>query len=465
MNMSMRHVAAAYVFAVCVFAFTITRGSALVRVHLKAKRRRVTAANLLQASASHASSSLNPSGSHATVLLDQRRQSQYLGQVSFGDPPQMFNVLWDTGSSNTWIWSRRCITYACTSKNRFNDALSRSYKAIEDQVINVRYGSGSIDADMGMDSVTVGDGTDTKNSITIRDQTFGQVYDETGQAFDITDMDGIIGLAFPSMSPTGADPIFDSMMKQGLLERPIFAFAFYGRAPSIASPAGVDADSHDMTGAAAVLTFGSYEPERFTGPLMPVSVQGTRYWEVKMLRIKIDGVPVGGICNNPAQDGCKVAIDSGTSGITAPSNELQTLKRALKIDPRCNNFDLLPTLSFEMARAGTDGKRVEDIVALVLEPKDYVQRRSTGWNDDSTVCSSIAVPLDVPRPRGPLWVLGDAFLRVYYTVFDRGQHTVSFAKIVKKEHVEDYHSFVGTASEIVRNMPLLRSNVRESVRL
>ncbi len=457
--------------------FRLPLCSAIVRVSLKARRRR----NLSRDNTTPATdttmptdpTSFNPSGGHATVALDQRRQSQYLGQVAFGDPPQTFNVLWDTGSSNTWIWSRRCETHACTSKNRFDDDLSKDYRSIDDQVISVRYGSGSIDADMGTDTVTIGAGRHGESSIIVHDQTFGQVFDETGMAFDITDMDGIIGLAFPSMSPTGADPIFDTMMHQGLLERPIFSFAFYGKAPSATENtdpehrvAADTADSHDATGAAAVLTFGGYDAHRFMGDLVPVSVQGTRYWEVKMLRITVDGRPVLGICDGPGQDGCKVAVDSGTSGITAPSGDLGVLNRALRIDPRCTNFDSLPVLTFEMARAGTSGERPEDVVSLALQPVDYVQRRTAaGWGGlDSDICSSVALALDVPAPRGPLWVLGDAFLRVYYTVFDRGAHTVSFARMAAERQAEETKQVdsaggeTAPASKIIRSLPLLRGN-------
>jgi len=36
--------------------------------------------------------------------------------------------------------------------------------------------------------------------------------------------------------------------------------------------------------------------------------------------------------------------------------------------------------------------------------------------------------LDIPEPMGPLWIVGDVFLRVYYNIYDLGRNRVGFAK-------------------------------------
>ena len=60
-----------------------------------------------------------------------------------GTPPQKFTVVPDTGSSNLWVYSRKCWAIPCWYHSTYSSADSSSYSKMGDE-FKITYGSGSI---------------------------------------------------------------------------------------------------------------------------------------------------------------------------------------------------------------------------------------------------------------------------------------------------------------------------------
>lgn len=80
----------------------------------------------------------------------------------------------------------------------------------------------------------------------------------------------------------------------------------------------------------------------------------------------------------------------------------------------CDSVSKMPNITF------TIGDK-----AFSLSPEQYILKSGEGI---ATICLSGFIALDVPPPRGPLWILGDVFMGVYHTVFDYGNLQLGFAK-------------------------------------
>ncbi|XP_021719732.1 aspartic proteinase A2-like [Chenopodium quinoa] len=80
----------------------------------------------------------------------------------------------------------------------------------------------------------------------------------------------------------------------------------------------------------------------------------------------------------------------------------------------CSQVSKMPPVAFTIS-----GKE------FVLRPEEYILKVGEG---SAAQCISGFTALDVPPPRGPIWILGDIFMGRYHTVFDYGNLRVGFAE-------------------------------------
>jgi saccharopepsin len=320
---------------------------------------------------------------HADVLL----MPTDFSDITIGTPPQEFKVILDTGSSNLWVPSQSCGSIACYLHSKYDSSSSSSFKKNGSE-FSIQYGSGSLSGFVSQDTVSIGD-------IKIKNQDFAEATNEPGLAFAFGRFDGILGLGFDRISVNGIVPPFYQMVNQGLLDEPVFAFYL--------------ADT--TSGAESEVVFGGVSEDHYTGKITEIPLRRKAYWEVDL-----DSVSLGDA--TAELEGTGVILDTGTSLIALPSTLAELLNKEIgatkgyngqySID--CALRDSLPDVSFKLS--GYD---------FAITPYDYILEVQGS-------CISTFMGMDFPEPTGPLAILGDAFLRKWYSIYDLGKGTVGLAK-------------------------------------
>jgi len=390
-----------------------------------------------------------------------QHKSAYYGNISIGSPPQIFAVVFDTGSGHLIIPHAACRDASCKMHRRYsakNSLTSQDISAdgeildgdVPRDQIEVGFGTGAVVGIFKRDKVclsgrdTQGPSSDVKSigkvlmqrtfnaqkvssgPLTLEDDiddtdvkpvleeeavnaTFGCLNFDFIGAIQMTDdpfaefsFDGVMGLSLPTLAHTEAMSLMESGGKAGAWSVPQLQQRMF----ALFLATTEDEDSE--------ITFGGFKPEHIaTGSTVSwcKTVEPSHgHWQ-----LPIKSMRAGGRRFQGCEDGtCVAVIDSGTSLLGVPSTFLQSLVQHLrhpargggKLTPRhCGS--VLPRLEIEL-----------DSFTLVLDPRDYSRPESLEQNTTAE-CVPMLMRIDLPTPLNPkTLILGEPLLQRYYTIFD-----------------------------------------------
>lgn len=327
-------------------------------------------------------------------------------------------MVFDTGSSDMWVPSSSCTTAStnCAAKTTFDSGSSTSYSEVAAGAksdFNIVYGSGPVTGKYGVDSVTLAD------DYTVPEQTFAQVdaTDGLGQVYQQAKFDGILGLGFPVISRNpGVNTLIPNLKEEGVLDDAVFAFYL-----------GDESEGE--------LAIGGYDEARMQGDITWVDLIYPAYWLVEMGQIKFgDTVVSTGKCGG--------IMDTGTSLIYGPQAQVMPIAKAVgaQFVPQVGLFMVgcdtpIPDLEFTVG-----GKAIKITGDKLLIHDDSGQycflgmaiMQFAGSSEIDTLgeeleekvvdeMKNLAGAPVTPVPvqyQGNTWLMGDSFLRQFYSIYD-----------------------------------------------
>jgi saccharopepsin len=276
----------------------------------------------------------------------------------------------DTGSSNLWAYSHKCVAIPCWTHPTYDSSKSSTYVA-DGRAFDITYGSGGIKGTCSKDTAKITD------DIMVTQMGFGEIDHVSGISFDVSQMSGIIGLAYKSISVDG----LDTFMDLSNLEDKSFSFYLHSNPtesymiiPGMESSGWTTVDKHNVV--------------------------EQKYWALNLSGAKQGSTAID-------TTGYKAVIDSGTSLLVGPKKIVDELTKGISVPKNCSGVDSLPDITFSIDDTDYTLKSTEYVLNLQGQCLLGIQGQNfpEGFN---------------------YFILGDVFMRKYASYFNLNDNTVSF---------------------------------------
>jgi len=348
-------------------------------------------------------------------------KTAYFGNIHVGSPePQVFSVVFDTGSGHLILPSTGCESDTCMKHRRYQRGTSSSAvdigydgQLIKDKTkprdqLRISFGTGEVSGEFVQDRICLTPSATECSSLRVVLAT-----SMTPEPFGLFDFDGVLGLGTSALALNDHFSFFGQMVKQNPAMHPRFAVYL--------------ADSDEGQSA---ISFGGHEEPCAASEVRwaPVARPELGYWQVQ-----IKSVRMGGKVLEECEDGgCRAILDTGTSLVGVPRTVSRTMHRRLA-RPVPEALASQPDIDCRSI-AGSSLEFDLGSVVVTLGQEDYsrpkpynmtVPGQANAWR---LWCRSLFLPVDMKEPLGQrVFIWGEPVLRKYYTIYDWAAKQVGFS--------------------------------------
>ena len=316
-------------------------------------------------------------------------------------PPQTFTIALDTGSSDLWVTSANCSGNLCQDNKKF-DANQSSTWHTNGATAQFKYGVGDVSGASGTDTVSVA-------GVSIDNVPLGSI-DHISVKAIFSPSSGIMGMAFSSLSNLGKT-WWQMVYESGKVKEQTSGYWLKRNLPGGAN--------NDPNG--GEFSIGELDSSKYTGDINYIALSGQDYWRIPLQSISVGGQNVG--------LGGQSAIDTGTSFIGAKPNLVSEFYSHVQgahksSDPGLNakgywEYNCTTEVDVALTFGG---------VSYKILPSDFSR---PDMSSTPGVCIGSIFELDLGASSSVQYIVGDAFLKNVYTVFDYGRRSVGFAVSVQ----------------------------------